>query len=94
MYHLEVQPANGGRKARNAKTEIGEPDKCQVPTVSVQLVHSVRLPSKQSVMADVRLVSERCSDFEGVPTLRAKSHTSRETGCAGGRSSFGLYRRR
>jgi hypothetical protein len=60
-YHPEVQPRKLSisdprgpvPEEQNEQTESSP--KCQVPTVRIQLVQSVKLPPKQTVMVDVKL---------------------------------------
>ncbi|MCG8624500.1 MAG: hypothetical protein MJE68_21215 [Proteobacteria bacterium] len=61
-YHPEVQPRKSsisdlpgpvGEVQKNEQTESAP--KCLVPTVRIQLVQSVKLPPKQTVMVDVKL---------------------------------------
>ncbi len=59
-YHPEVQPrglsisGSPGPVPEEQNAQTSSP-KCQVPTVRIQLVQSIKLPPKQTVMVDVKL---------------------------------------
>ena len=75
-YHPEVHPAKANKKTSSAEPEA-EKAECQVPTVRVQLVQSLRLPPNQSAMVDVRLIGGRGSEFE-CPVLFEPDSTLQE----------------
>ena len=58
-YHPEVQPIRNDSPEQVRKPESQEQSekspKCQVPTVRIQLVQSIKLPSSQTVMAGIKL---------------------------------------
>ena len=61
-YHPEVQPRKSIRndspepvRKPESKEQSEKSPKCQVPTVRIQLVQSIKLPPNQTVMADVKL---------------------------------------
>ena len=77
-YHPEVFPV--GKKALNSELEFEGADKCQVPTVRVQLVQSLRLLPNQSVMAEGRLIGEGLEDPKGPLLLEPDSELKERWG--------------
>ena len=55
-YHPEVQACPPKKESESNSPVTSNP--CQVPSVKVQLVQSIKLPQNQSVMVEARLVGD------------------------------------